>query len=64
VWTCSNANRWSQLLRNPQSQVSWDMPIRLQTPASSSAIASAKILSSAASLTLLPVAEADVQTGV
>jgi len=27
-----NANRWNrQLLRNPQSQVSWDMPIRLQT---------------------------------
>jgi len=41
-----NANRWNrQLLRNPQSQVSWDMlNTTANAPASSSAIASAKIL--------------------
>jgi len=52
-----------QLLRNPQSQVSWDMlNTTANAPASSSAI-SAKILSSAG---VLPAAgsRADVQTGV
>jgi len=58
-----NANRWNrQLLRNPQSQVSWDMLNTTANAPASSSVASAKILSSAAGS--YRCSRADVQTGV